>query len=109
MLQKLIGTTGTGTHSLPSKRIITNNFKLLRKQENEVRHQQKHRSNDAKSRSRTRKRGTFALATVKRHAPAHRSNAFPCPWQTRKWSLNHVSRPLREGNKRNDGKYRGKM
>lgn len=51
---------------------------------------------------------TFALANLKNHATAHCPHTFLYPWKTRKWSRIYVSRPLREGNKRNDGKYRGK-
>ena len=47
--------------------------------------------------------GTFALASVERHAPAHRSHAFSYPWSARKRSQIYVSRPLVEGNERNDG------
>lgn len=54
------------------------------------------------------KSGTCSLSNLKILVKVHHSHFSPYPWQTRKWSVIHASRPHMEGIKRNACKYRGK-
>ena len=50
----------------------------------------------------------FALKSLKRHAPVHRSNTFLSPGIARKWRKIHASRPKMEGNVQYDGQSDGR-
>ena len=50
----------------------------------------------------------FALKSLKRHAPVHRSNTFLSPGIARKWSRIHAFQPEMEGNVRHDGQSDGR-